>query len=214
MLDLIERSVRSAWTARSPVLYLGNKLVYLMYSIWKRDERAGVRPGLRIALRALHRSEAPGLRRPRRRSRERSRDLFGRGDDLPHHAVARVHEALLDRAGEQLEERREESARVHHHDGIQIQPEALERDGFQQLLERAGAPGQGDRGLTQAQHHVLAGAQVLDQLQVAQPLVTPLEIGHEARQDADHVSALAECAIGQRAPGAGGAAAVADPNTL
>src|SRR5207248_6397010 len=194
MLDLIERSVRSARTARSPVLYLGNKLIYLMYTIWKRDEpiargrsvwaqvssQAGVRPGLRIALRALHRSEAPGLRRPRRGVGERSRDLFGRGDDLPHQAVARVHEALLDRVREELEERREESARVHHHDGIQIQPEALERDGSQQLLERAGAPGQGDRGLTQGQHHMLAGAQVLDQLQVAQPLVTPLEIGHEA----------------------------------
>src|SRR5438067_12195105 len=38
MLDLIARSVRSARTARSPVLYLGNKLVYLMYTIWKRDE--------------------------------------------------------------------------------------------------------------------------------------------------------------------------------
>src|SRR5213082_1627291 len=38
MLDLIERSVRSARSARSPVLYLGNKLVYLMYTIWKRDE--------------------------------------------------------------------------------------------------------------------------------------------------------------------------------
>src|SRR5438477_8522521 len=98
MLDLIERSVRSAWTARSPVLYLGNKLVYLMYTIWKRDEQAGVRPGLRIALRALHRSEASGLRRPRRGVGERSRDLFGRGDDLPHQTMARVHEVLLGRA--------------------------------------------------------------------------------------------------------------------
>ena len=128
--------------------------------------------------------------------------------------MARVHEALLDRVREELEERREESARVHHHDGIQIQPEALERDRFQQLLERAGAAGQGDRGLTQGQHHVFAGAQVLDQLQVAQPLVTPLEIGHEARQDADHASALAECAIGERAHGAGRAATIDDSNTL
>src|SRR5438874_1292181 len=77
-----------------------------MYTIWKRDEpiargrsvwaqvssQAGVRPGLRIALRALHRSEAPGLRRPRRGVGERSRDLFGRADDLPALAECAIGE--------------------------------------------------------------------------------------------------------------------------
>src|SRR5438270_7827042 len=149
MLDLIERSVRSARSARSPALYLGNKLclpnvhhLEAGRADYERAERlvlslvAGGSPARAgIALRALHRGETPGVRRPRRRSGERSRDLFGRGHDLPHQTMARVHEALLDRAAEELEERREESARVHHHDGTQIQPEALERDGFQQLLE-------------------------------------------------------------------------------
>src|SRR5205823_15026306 len=124
MLDLIERSVRSARTARSPVLYLGNKLclpnvhhLEAGRADCDRAERLGSSLVLGgspakavIALPALHRSEASGLRRPRRGVGERSRDLFGRGDDLPHQTMARVHEALLDRVREELEERREESA--------------------------------------------------------------------------------------------------------
>ncbi len=113
-----------------------------------------------------------------------------------------------------ISERSEESPGVHQHDGIEVQPETLERDSLEQLLERAGAAGKCDRRLAERQHHVLAGAQVLDQLQARQSLVPPLELGHESRQDADHPAAVTERAVCERAHGADRAAPVHNPDSL
>src|SRR5438046_10068298 len=77
MPDLVERRVRSARTARSPVLYLGNKLCLPNVHHLEAGRAGGSPAKAGIALPALHRSEASGLRRPRRGVGERSRDLFG-----------------------------------------------------------------------------------------------------------------------------------------
>src|SRR5437016_13143673 len=111
MLDLIERSVRSARSARSPVLYLGNKLclpnvhhLEAGRADYERAERLGLslvaggspaRAG--TAVRALHRGETPGVRRQRRRSGERIPDLIGRGHALPPQTETRVHGAITER---------------------------------------------------------------------------------------------------------------------
>ena len=121
-----------------------------------------------------------------------------------------VHEALIDRVAEEREERRKEATRVDEHDGLEIEAEALERYRLEQLLERARAAGERDRRVAPRQHEVLAGAQVLHQLELGESAVPPFELRHEARQDADDAPPFAERSVGQRAHGADRAAAVDD----
>src|SRR5215469_17008818 len=64
------------------------------------------------------------------------------------------------------------------------------------------------------QHAVLAAAHVLDDLQLAEPRMTPLELGHEARQDADHAATTAEGSVGERAHGADRASTVDDAEVV
>ena len=78
----------------------------------------------------------------------------------------------------------EVAARVHEHDRVEVEAEALQRQGLEQLVERAAAAGQRHDPLAALQHQVLALPHVVDQQQLRQPPVTPLELDHEAGQHA------------------------------
>ena len=158
----------------------------------------------------LNGREGPGLGTPGGGLAERLRHRLGGIHDLPHEQVARIHEVFIDRALQHLHERREEPARVHQHDRVEVKTQALEGDRLEQFLERARTPGEGDRRLAQGEHRVLARPQILDELQIGQSPVTPLEVRHEARQYADHLPAGGERPVGERSHGARRAAAVDD----
>src|SRR5574339_446853 len=87
----------------------------------------------------LGRRELARLRAPGRRAQQRRRYLLGLRHHLPHREVTAVHEALLDRASEQRQQRLEEAARVHQYDRREVDAEAFQADHLEQLLERAGA---------------------------------------------------------------------------
>jgi len=61
---------------------------------------------------------------------------------------------------------------------------------------------------------VFARTQILDQLEVGESLVAPLELGHEARQDADHAPTASQRAVGECTHRADGAATVDDSYAL
>src|SRR4051812_24128518 len=75
-----------------------------------------------FALEALYSkgSKRPRIRSPGRRPPQRLRHFLRLRHHLPHLSVALIHEVLLDRMIERVEQRVEEPARVHQQNGVQI----------------------------------------------------------------------------------------------
>src|SRR5690606_25646814 len=67
-----------------------------------------------------------------------------------------------------------------------------------------------DEPLAMRQHRVLARTHVLDDAQLRQLRVTPLELHHELRHETEHLAAARQRAVRERAHRAGRAAAVDD----
>src|SRR5713226_1770006 len=119
-----------------------------------------------------------------------------------------VHETPLDAALQKVDAWREEAKRVDQHDRAAEQSEPLPRDRFEQFLERAASAGQRDHRVDLVDHQALALVQVIYDEQLAQAAMTPFEVVHETRQDADHAAAFAERRVRKMAHRADAAAAV------
>ena len=129
---------------------------------------------------------------------QRFRHLLGLSYDFPHASMPLVHESLFDCARENLEERIEKSPRVDQQNGIQIEPEPLQRNRLEQLFQGPAAARQGNGGLATSQHDVFADTHILDELQLGQARMPPLEVSHELRQTANNPAALAQGSVRKR----------------
>src|SRR5438874_12042167 len=76
----------------------------------------------------LQRRKRASLSTPRECPVQRLGHILRLRNDLPHPHMPLVHEPLFDRTRKQLDERVEEGPCVDQHNGIQVEPQSLQRD--------------------------------------------------------------------------------------
>src|SRR5271157_2886213 len=127
---------------------------------------------------------------PRRGGFNGGPNLFRLVHDRPHGFVARVHEALGDAALERQKQMIEIRLGVEKNDGSEENGEALEGNGLQQFVEGSRAARQRDHHVRILEHQTLALVHVAHDAKFGDALVPPVELIHEAGDDADHFAAL------------------------
>ena len=100
---------------------------------------------------------------------------------------------------------------VKEDDRLGVPAQLLPGDDLEDLLKRAKAPGHGDDGLCQIEHHPLAGVHVGNQAQVRDRLVADLDPVEKLGNDPDDVGASREGTVGNRAHHPGLTTAVDQP---
>ena len=90
-----------------------------------------------------------------------AQSLLGRGRHLPERDVQAAHKLLFHGLLELAEQGREVVLRVEHDNRLHVQPELLPRDDFQEFFQRAHATRQGDAGIREFRHALLADVHAL-----------------------------------------------------
>mmetsp|Transcript_87187 Transcript_87187/g.244656 ORF Transcript_87187/g.244656 Transcript_87187/m.244656 type:complete len:303 (+) Transcript_87187:448-1356(+) len=100
---------------------------------------------------------------------------------------------------EKFQQRRVHAVHVHHSDGLSVAPSAGPLKGFEQLLQRADAPGEPDESVALLEHQAFPLSHVLDNVEPREAPMLTFQILHEAGDDTHDLAAGCERRVGKHA---------------
>ena len=121
-------------------------------------------------------------------------------------------EALVGGVPRDVDQRPPEAVDVEQPDRLRVQAELRPRQLLEQLVERPEAARKRSEPVGELGHQRLSLVQRPDDVQLGQSAVGELAIDEQLRDDADHLAARPECAVGDRAHQPDAPAAVDDPD--